>query len=129
MLAKVCHLGIGNVKSVIMILLKNLVSTCLGYVIEMTRLFCMSVSKCLSLTSIELSSYRDVLFPDRIILGSNILKPSKCFFKLVFVFKDKFYFEHDLDLEIVKVNLTTSRSMCRVQKVNCFHFYQLWYGP
>ena len=51
------------------------------------------------------------------------------YFKLVFVFKDKFYFEHDLDLEIVRVNLTTSRSMCRVQKVNCFHFYQLWYGP
>ena len=51
------------------------------------------------------------------------------YFKLVFVFKDKFYFEHDLDLEIVKVNLTTSRSMCTVQKVNCFHFYQLWYGP
>ena len=51
------------------------------------------------------------------------------YFKLVFVFKDKFYFEHDLDLEIVKVNLTTSRSMCRVQKVNYFHFYQLWYGP
>ena len=51
------------------------------------------------------------------------------YFKLAFVFKDKFYFEHDLDLEIVKVNLTTSRSMCRVQKVNCFHFYQLWYGP
>ena len=29
------------------------------------------------------------------------------YFKLVFVFKGKFYFEHDLDLEIVKVNLTT----------------------
>ena len=47
------------------------------------------------------------------------------YFKLVFVFKDKFYFEHDLDLEIVKVNLNTPRSMCRVQKVNCFHFDQL----
>ena len=36
------------------------------------------------------------------------------YFKLVFVFKDKFYFEHDLDLEIVKVNLITSRSICKV---------------
>ena len=51
------------------------------------------------------------------------------YFKLDFVFQDKFYFEHDLDPEIVKVNLTTSRSMCIVQKVNCFLFYQLWYGP
>ena len=50
-------------------------------------------------------------------------------FKLVFVFNYNFYFEHDIDLEIVKVNSTTSSSMCRVQKVNCFHFYQLWYGP
>ena len=45
------------------ILLKNLVSTCLRHVIDMSRLFCMSVSKCLSLRSIKLSSYRDVLFP------------------------------------------------------------------
>ena len=44
------------------ILLKNLVSTCLGYALHMSRLFYMSVSKFLILRSIELSSYRDVLF-------------------------------------------------------------------
>ena len=41
----------------------DVVSTCLGHVIDMSRLFYMSVSTCLSLRSIELSSYRDVLFP------------------------------------------------------------------
>ena len=42
--------------------------------------------------------------------------------------KDNFIIKQDLDLEPVKVNSTTSRSMCREQKDNFFHFYTfLWH--
>ena len=59
----ICTMKLGALMLWMLGLVKYVVSTCLGHVIDMSRLFCMSVSKCLALSSIELSLYRDVLFP------------------------------------------------------------------
>ena len=40
-----------------------------------------------------------------------------------------FVFEHDIDLEPVKINSTTSRGICRVHKLIFFIFINLGYSP
>ena len=46
------------------------------------------------------------------------------FFNFKFMLFGNFIFKLDLDLEPVKVNLATSRGMCRLHKDIFFHFYQ-----